>query len=112
MSGVKSNHAARVETVTVRDDGRASVLLVPEISCFHGIIIRMFHRDHAPPHLHAQYGEYEITVDIETLATRGVCPVHAIRRVQRWTVLHRAELLDCWRLADERAPIPRVPPLE
>jgi hypothetical protein len=26
----------------------------------------MFYRDYAPPHFHAEYGEYEITVEIET----------------------------------------------
>ena len=39
---------------------------MPEISRFLGIIIRMYYRDHAPPHFHAEYGEYEITVDILT----------------------------------------------
>ncbi|MFI5233108.1 MAG: DUF4160 domain-containing protein [Gemmatimonadales bacterium] len=58
---------------------------MPEISRFYGIVIRMFHREHAPPHLHAQHGEYEITVDIESLIIRGQCPGHVIRRVQLWT---------------------------
>ena len=38
---------------------------MPEISRFLGIIIRMYLREHAPPHFHAEYGEYEITVDIK-----------------------------------------------
>jgi hypothetical protein len=33
---------------------------MPEISRFLGIIIRMYIREHAPPHFHAEYGEYEI----------------------------------------------------
>ena len=37
---------------------------MPEISRFLGIIIMMQWRDHNPPHIHARYGEYEITVDI------------------------------------------------
>ena len=39
---------------------------MPEISRFLGIVIRMHIREHAPAHFHAEYGEYEITVDIET----------------------------------------------
>ena len=39
---------------------------MPEISRFLGIVIRMYYRDHAPPHFHATYGDYDITVDIET----------------------------------------------
>jgi hypothetical protein len=37
---------------------------VPVISQFYGIIIRMFYNDHAPPHFHAAYGEYELIVGI------------------------------------------------
>jgi hypothetical protein len=39
---------------------------MPEISRFLGIIIAMFYKDHALPHFHAIYGEYEITVEVET----------------------------------------------
>ncbi|MBK6770743.1 MAG: DUF4160 domain-containing protein [Ignavibacteria bacterium] len=28
---------------------------MPEISRFYGIIIRMYFKDHAPPHFHAEY---------------------------------------------------------
>ena len=30
---------------------------------FLGIVIRMYDRDHPPPHFHAEYGEHEITVE-------------------------------------------------
>ena len=39
---------------------------MPEISSFLGIVIYMYYRDHAPPHFHAIYGEYEIVVEIES----------------------------------------------
>jgi hypothetical protein len=32
---------------------------MPEISRFLGIVIRMYYRDHAPPHFHAEYAEHE-----------------------------------------------------
>lgn len=35
------------------------ILLMPEISRFFGIIIRMFFNDHQPPHFHAEYAQYE-----------------------------------------------------
>ena len=39
---------------------------MPEIAIFYGIIIRMFFKpkEHNPPHIHAEYGEYYITVSI------------------------------------------------
>ena len=40
---------------------------MPEISRFFGIIIRMYYRDHVPPHFHAHYGEYQAEITIETL---------------------------------------------
>ena len=72
----------------------------------------MFHRDHAPPHLHAQFGAYEITVELQTCDAQGRFPAHALRAVRQWIELHRAELINCWQLASELKPIPRVPPLE
>ena len=39
---------------------------MPIISRFLGIIITMYWEDHAPPHYHAKYGEYEITVEIKS----------------------------------------------
>ena len=37
---------------------------MPEISRFYGIVIRMFFRDQAPPHLHAFYGEHQALINI------------------------------------------------
>ena len=41
---------------------------MPAISAFYGILIRMFFNDHAPPYFHARYGEFEATMEIDTLA--------------------------------------------
>ena len=41
---------------------------MPEISRFYGIVIKMFHNDHQPPHFHAEYGGGQMVVAIETLA--------------------------------------------
>ena len=38
---------------------------MPQISYFLGIIIRMFYREHNPPHFHAYYGDYEALIDIQ-----------------------------------------------
>lgn len=40
---------------------------MPEISRFLGIIIRMYHNEHPPAHFHAQYGEFNAEIAIETL---------------------------------------------
>jgi len=40
---------------------------MPTISSFFGIVIQMFWREHAPPHFHAMYAEFEVEIDIRTL---------------------------------------------
>jgi len=42
---------------------------MPEVSRFYGIVIRVFYDDHNPPHFHAEYGEHEVLVSINTLAS-------------------------------------------
>ncbi|MGD1070844.1 MAG: DUF4160 domain-containing protein [Bryobacteraceae bacterium] len=49
---------------------------MPTISTFYGILIRMFFNDHPPPHFHARYGEFEATIEIDTLATSRVTCLH------------------------------------
>jgi hypothetical protein len=38
----------------------------------------MFYDEYNPPHFHAQYGEFDCCVDIQTLSVmKGIClPVH------------------------------------
>ncbi|MFW6101881.1 MAG: DUF4160 domain-containing protein [Bacteroidota bacterium] len=85
---------------------------MPEISRFLGIIIAMFYRDHAPPHFHAIYGEYEITVEIESGIINGRFPKRALKLIFEWLELHRDELLENWRLAEDRRPLNKIDPLE
>lgn len=85
---------------------------MPEISRFLGIIIAMFYRDHAPPHFHAIYGEYEITVGIESGIINGRFPKRALKLIFEWLELHREELLENWRLAEDRRPLNKIEPLE
>jgi hypothetical protein len=72
----------------------------------------MFYRDHAPPHFHAVYGDYEITVEIETGVITGHFPKRALRHVLEWHELHKSELLEDWKLAQARKPLNRIAPLE
>jgi hypothetical protein len=44
---------------------------MPTVAWFYGIAIRMYVRDHSPPHFHAVYGEHEAFVAIETGEVRG-----------------------------------------
>jgi hypothetical protein len=73
---------------------------MPTIAWFYGIAIRMYVRDHPPPHFQAVYGEYEANVAIETgEVIEGRLPKRAARLVQEWALAHGDELRENWRRA-------------
>ncbi len=52
---------------------------MPEICRFYGIIIAMFYDEHNPPHFHARYGDYKVSVDIRSLSIlEGKLPTRAL----------------------------------
>jgi hypothetical protein len=68
---------------------------MPTISAFYGILIQMFWQDHAPPHFHALYGEFEALIDIRTLEVmRGSLPRRALALVREWATLHHNKLME------------------
>jgi hypothetical protein len=85
---------------------------MPEISRFLGIVIAILYRDHQPPHFHANYGEFAITVGIEDGIVKGEFPRRALALVLEWYQVHQEELRDNWELARMRKPLRRIPPLE
>ena len=84
-----------------------------ELCRFFGIIIRMYHRDHEPPHIHVEYqGEYA-SVDFDGNVLDGIMKSRtALRLVRQWIDMHSAELDINWRLGRNRRTINRIPPLE
>jgi Domain of unknown function (DUF4160) len=73
----------------------------------------MFFNDHAPPHFHARYGEFEATIDIDTQEViQGELPRRALNLVQEWAMIHREELLEDWRLCRDNVQPNKVEPLQ
>ena len=85
---------------------------MPELCRFLGIVIGMFYREHGVPHFHAVYGEYEISVEVNTGAVHGRFPPRALKLVLEWMQLHEQELLENWELAAKGQPLKRIAPLE
>jgi len=85
---------------------------MPVISRFLGIIIVMYWDDHAPPHFHAKYAEYEITVNILTGVVEGKFPKRALKHVIEWYELHKDELIEDWRLCQNKEAPKPIEPLE
>jgi hypothetical protein len=86
---------------------------MPTVSVFFGIVIRMYYRDHAPPHFHAIYGGQDVAIAIEDFRIlRGSLTRRALNLVLDWAELHRAELIENWRLVEARRPLRDIAPLE
>lgn len=85
---------------------------MPTISAFYGILIRMFFHDHAPPHFHARYGEFEAKIDIMTSdVIEGELPRRALNLVREWAMIHKEELLEDWRLCEKNSLPAKIDPL-
>jgi Domain of unknown function (DUF4160) len=86
---------------------------MPTISKFYGILIRMFFNDHAPPHFHAEYGEFKAVVNIQDLTVmEGNLPRRAQQLVLDWAELHQEELLEDWRLCMAKEQPKPIAPLQ
>ena len=86
---------------------------MPEICRFFGIVIKMYFDDHLPSHFHAEYGEYQALLDINTLAViSGRLPPRAVGLVVEWASLHQSELMVQWERAAKLEPLGNIAPLE
>lgn len=72
----------------------------------------MVYDDHAPPHFHAEYGEYEISVEIDSGKIVGQFPRRALAAVQEWRELHKDELSSDWHAAMTHDEMKKIAPLE
>jgi hypothetical protein len=82
--------------------------IMPEITRFYGIVIKIFFGDHPPPHFHAIYGEYNALVSIESLEIiEGDLPSRAQKLVLEWATLYQQDLLQMWNNQEFR----KLPPL-
>jgi hypothetical protein len=86
---------------------------MPRVSEFFGIVIAIYFGDHAPPHFHAKYAEFEASIAIDTLrVVEGSLPRRALALVLEWADEHREELRANWDRAVGGEPLQRIRPLE
>lgn len=86
---------------------------MPEISRFYGIIIAMFYDEHNPPHFHAVYGKYKVSIRLDNLAVlSGKFPPRALGLVVEWALIHKEELQDEWNKLMAQEPLFKISPLK
>ncbi|MEI6789821.1 MAG: DUF4160 domain-containing protein [Myxococcaceae bacterium] len=86
---------------------------MPLLSSFYGISIKMFFEDHAPPHFHAEYSGFKAVIDIKKLCLlEGKLPRRAEELVLDWAELHKEELIEDWKLCQDKEAPKKIEPLK
>lgn len=82
---------------------------MPTLAIFFGIIVRMWHDDHPPPHIHVEYQGFEALVEIASGEIReGNLPRKVAAIVKEWCLVHQRELQDNWQRAQRFEPLDRI----
>ena len=73
------------------------IIDVPRLSTFDGTAIFLYADDHAPPHVHAYYGEHEVLLVIaDGSVLVGSLPHAQLRKAQAWVRTSRTETMAMW----------------
>lgn len=99
----------------MRTEHEKSGKIMPTISMFYGIIIRMLYMDtqrHNLPHLHVEYQGMKSVISLpEGEIIDGELPRKKLRLVQAWIAIHEEELMANWALAVQGEPVFKIDPL-
>jgi hypothetical protein len=91
----------------------ATIDVVPIISAFFGIIIRMYFDDHAPPHFHAEYHGQDAMIDFRGRIIEGEIRSSTARKlIRQWAQQHEMELAINWKRAKALKNLENIAPLE
>ena len=86
---------------------------MPVISTFFGIVIRMFYQDHEPAHFHAEHQGQQAKFDLRgKLIVGNIRSKTALRLIEQWAGLHRADLEANWARMKAGRTLERIAPLE
>ena len=85
---------------------------MPYVSMFFGII-RMFHREHNPPHFHAEYQGQAGVFDFDGNLIEGRMRSRTAKSlIKKWAKLHKDELTINWGQAQKLGEIRKIDPLD
>ena len=72
---------------------------MPSISEFYGLSVYMYNngREHNPPHFHAKYGNYKVSITIgRRKVIAGSFPPKQLEDIKEWAKYHKLQLLHNW----------------
>ena len=103
----------RIPVSTAGTPALATLVAMPEISRFFGLVIQMYYDDHEPPHVHARHGSAHAKIRLSPVELLGGhVPSRHLALVLQWARLHEAELMECWLRIQRDLPPGRIAPLE
>jgi hypothetical protein len=80
---------------------------------FFGLLVRMYYKDHVPPHIHVTYQDDTAAISIATgELTEGKLSTRCLRFIQAWIEIHKEELLANWQLCRNGEEPFRIEPLK
>ena len=86
---------------------------MPEISRFYGVVIKMHFNEHNPPHFHAEYGEHQVLIDINTMGiVSGKLPSRVLGMVIEWASMNQSQLKREWNKARNGKSLGKIAPLK
>jgi hypothetical protein len=70
---------------------------MPTIAIVDGVMVMIYPRDHAPPHLHAWIAEHRCKLAIlDGAVLESRLPARKLARVQAWPAENRGEVANAW----------------
>lgn len=88
---------------------------MPVLSMFFGIIIRMYSENgekHHVPHVHAEYQDSEVVIDLDGNIIAGSIDAKKLRMVLVWIDLHHDELVANWSMLKNGEGFYKIDPLK
>ena len=87
-------------------------VLLPVISKFYGITIRMFFHPSLSARFHAFYGQWELIIGLSPLKLlNGTAPIRVSEMVLEWATEHHQELLANWERCKKGIILKNIAPL-
>lgn len=86
---------------------------MPIISTFFGIVIRMFYKEHEPPHFHVEYQGQQAKCSFDGEVIAGYIRSRTARDlIRQWALARRPQLEANWAKMKTGQTLDRIEPLE
>ncbi len=85
------------------------------LSIFYGIIVKMYNEQggqHNQPHIHAEYQEHNVIVDLDGNVLEGSLPKGKMKLLLAWIEIHREDLNANWTLLSSGDGYFKIDPLK